>query len=89
MRRVVSFIGGLDLTDGRYDNPEHSLFSTLKVGGVHNGDFYQPSVEGKQPGAGAVFGGGQATPGCRSQHLHAVSASADPDSAQEMLLRCC
>jgi phospholipase D1/2 len=55
MRRVIAFIGGLDLTDGRYDNPEHSLFRTLKVGEVHNGDFYQPSVEGKQSQAGAVF----------------------------------
>jgi hypothetical protein len=55
MRRVISFIGGLDLTDGRYDNPEHSLFGTIKAGGVHNGDFYQPSVEGKQLQAGAVW----------------------------------
>lgn len=31
--RLEAFVGGLDLTDGRYDNPEHSLFRTLD--GVH------------------------------------------------------
>ena len=38
-RRVISFVGGLDLTNGRYDTPEHPLFDTLKT--VHSGDFRQ------------------------------------------------
>merc|ERR1711962_719471 len=28
-RKLVAFIGGLDLTAGRYDSPEHPLFRTL------------------------------------------------------------
>ncbi|TVU37811.1 hypothetical protein EJB05_11148, partial [Eragrostis curvula] len=42
-RRIVSFIGGLDLTDGRYDTQDHSLFRTLNT--VHSEDFYQGSFE--------------------------------------------
>ncbi|KAH7546359.1 hypothetical protein FEM48_Zijuj01G0192300 [Ziziphus jujuba var. spinosa] len=38
-RRIVSFIGGIDLSDGRYDNQSHSLFRTLNT--VHRNDFYQ------------------------------------------------
>lgn len=38
--RLEAFVGGLDLTDGRYDNPYHSLFRTLKS--VHAPpDFWQ------------------------------------------------
>ena len=36
-RRLVAFVGGLDLTGGRYDTPEHELFSTLRTD--HSGDF--------------------------------------------------
>ncbi|OMO57753.1 C2 calcium-dependent membrane targeting [Corchorus olitorius] len=39
-RRVVSFIGGIDLTDGRYDTPSHPIFRSL--GTVHHHDFRQP-----------------------------------------------
>lgn len=38
LRRVVAFIGGLDITDGRFDTPEFPLFRTLRT--LHNGDFY-------------------------------------------------
>ena len=38
-RRLVSFVGGLDVTDGRWDTPDHELFSTLT--NEHDGDFYQ------------------------------------------------
>ena len=40
-RCVVSFVGGLDLCDGRYDSPFHSLFRTLD--NAHNDDFHQPN----------------------------------------------
>ncbi|XP_057968020.1 phospholipase D alpha 1-like isoform X2 [Malania oleifera] len=43
-RRIVSFIGGLDLCDGRYDTPFHSLFRTLST--THNDDFHQPNFAG-------------------------------------------
>ncbi|MED6213002.1 hypothetical protein PIB30_089062, partial [Stylosanthes scabra] len=43
-RRIVSFIGGIDLCDGRYDTQSHSLFQTLAA--EHSKDFYQPSIDG-------------------------------------------
>lgn len=45
-RRVVAFVGGLDLTDGRYDRHDHPLFETLVPGGVHAEDHYQPCIDG-------------------------------------------
>lgn len=43
-RRIVSFIGGIDLCDGRYDTPSHPLFRTLDS--VHHNDFHQPNFDG-------------------------------------------
>ncbi|KAJ7565055.1 hypothetical protein O6H91_02G045900 [Diphasiastrum complanatum] len=42
-RRLVSFVGGIDLCDGRYDNQSHSLFRTLDT--LHKDDFHQPNFE--------------------------------------------
>ncbi|KAL4589235.1 hypothetical protein LXL04_002141 [Taraxacum kok-saghyz] len=39
-RELISFIGGIDLCDGRYDSEKHSIFQTL------NTDFYQTSISG-------------------------------------------
>ncbi|CAI9786920.1 unnamed protein product [Fraxinus pennsylvanica] len=50
-RRIVSFVGGIDLCDGRYDTPFHSLFRTLDT--VHHDDFHQPNY----PGAAITKGG--------------------------------
>ncbi|XP_028799099.1 phospholipase D alpha 1-like [Neltuma alba] len=50
-RRIVSFIGGIDLCDGRYDTQEHPLFSTLNT--THYNDFHQPNF----PGASIKKGG--------------------------------
>ncbi|XP_041993558.1 phospholipase D alpha 1-like [Salvia splendens] len=50
-RRVVSFVGGIDLCDGRYDTRDHSLFRTLNT--VHQDDFHQPNF----PGASVKKGG--------------------------------
>ncbi|KAA8541696.1 hypothetical protein F0562_022848 [Nyssa sinensis] len=41
----MSFVGGLDLCDGRYDTEEHSLFQTLNTES-HCHDFYQTSLAG-------------------------------------------
>ncbi|KAI4335720.1 hypothetical protein L6164_014338 [Bauhinia variegata] len=49
-RRIVSFIGGIDLCDGRYDTPFHSLFRTL--GTAHHDDFHQPNFSGASIGKG-------------------------------------
>ncbi|KAK8496091.1 hypothetical protein V6N12_046660, partial [Hibiscus sabdariffa] len=40
-RTVVSFIGGIDLCDGRYDTQDHPLFGTLDD--IHHDDFHQPN----------------------------------------------
>ncbi|KAL3745429.1 hypothetical protein ACJRO7_014521 [Eucalyptus globulus] len=44
-RRIVSFIGGIDLCDGRYDTQDHPLFKTL-YSDIHRNDFHQPNFEG-------------------------------------------
>ncbi|GBG86059.1 hypothetical protein CBR_g40960 [Chara braunii] len=44
-RVVEVYIGGIDLTVGRYDTPNHPLFKTLNT--VHKNDMYQPSWGGK------------------------------------------
>ncbi|EHA8591706.1 phospholipase D alpha 1 [Cocos nucifera] len=50
-RRIVGFVGGIDLCDGRYDTQDHSLFRTL--GTAHYNDFHQPNF----PGASIRKGG--------------------------------
>ncbi|CAL4979795.1 unnamed protein product [Urochloa decumbens] len=49
-RRIAAFVGGLDLTKGRYDTPEHSLFRTLNT--AHSNDFYQGNIPGADIAAG-------------------------------------
>ena len=44
-REVMSFLGGLDLCDGRYDTEQHSLFHTL-IRESHCYDFYQTNIGG-------------------------------------------
>ncbi|KAF4398107.1 phospholipase D alpha 4 [Cannabis sativa] len=44
-REIMSFIGGLDLCDGRYDTEQHSLFRTLNSES-HCFDFYQTNIAG-------------------------------------------
>ncbi|KAL6532702.1 Phospholipase D [Orobanche gracilis] len=43
-RRIVSFIGGIDICDGRYDTQFHSLFRTLDT--AHHDDFHQANFMG-------------------------------------------
>ena len=43
-------LGGLDLTGGRYDNPVHPLFETLKTD--HDGDFRNSNAKSTPPYAG-------------------------------------
>ncbi|KAJ4839320.1 Phospholipase D [Turnera subulata] len=43
-RRIVSFVGGIDLCDGRYDTQDHPLFKTLDT--IHLDDFHQPNFPG-------------------------------------------
>lgn len=40
-RKIIAFVGGLDLCDGRYDTPYHPLFRTLQT--VHKDDYHNPT----------------------------------------------
>ncbi|KAL6134609.1 hypothetical protein ACLB2K_066838 [Fragaria x ananassa] len=55
-REIMSFIGGLDLCDGRYDTEQHSLFHTLNTES-HCNDFYQTNIAGS-----SIQKGGPRTP---------------------------
>eukprot|EP00667_Euglena_gracilis_P001772 EG_transcript_1770 len=52
-RRRISFIGGVDLTTGRYDTPDHGLYRTLNT--AHQGDFrnklgdFDPALGPREP----------------------------------------
>ena len=43
-RRIIAYVGGLDLTEGRYDTPNHELFSTLL--NENEGDFRNANCSG-------------------------------------------
>ncbi|EXC11731.1 Phospholipase D beta 1 [Morus notabilis] len=47
-RKIIAFIGGLDLCDGRYDTPHHPLFRTLQT--VHKDDYHNPTFTGTVAG---------------------------------------
>ena len=49
-RRLVGWVGGIDITDGRYDNPQYPLFRTLFS--LHAGDFYQNCTVGADKATG-------------------------------------
>uniref|UniRef100_A0A0D9VNR8 Phospholipase D n=1 Tax=Leersia perrieri TaxID=77586 RepID=A0A0D9VNR8_9ORYZ len=40
-RKIVAFVGGLDLCGGRYDTPRHPLFRSLQT--LHKEDYYNPN----------------------------------------------
>lgn len=40
-RKITTFIGGLDLCDGRYDTPEHRLYRDLNT--VFYDDYHNPT----------------------------------------------
>ncbi|KAA8515979.1 hypothetical protein F0562_019158 [Nyssa sinensis] len=47
-RRIIAFLGGLDLCDGRYDTPQHPIFRTLQT--VHVDDYHNPTYTGNVAG---------------------------------------
>ncbi|KAL1818583.1 phospholipase D beta 1 [Daucus carota subsp. sativus] len=48
-RKIIAFLGGLDLCDGRYDTPHHPIFSTLQT--VHKDDYHNPTFAAKVAGS--------------------------------------
>lgn len=57
-RQLMTFVGGLDVTNGRYDTGTHSLFRTLAT--EHSDDLHQPCIVG----ADAKFGGARSWRAC-------------------------
>ncbi|GFY90312.1 phospholipase D beta 1 [Actinidia rufa] len=47
-RKIIAFLGGLDLCNGRYDTPQHPIFRTLQT--VHKDDYHNPTYTGNTAG---------------------------------------
>ncbi|KAL9245316.1 hypothetical protein vseg_018981 [Gypsophila vaccaria] len=47
-RKIIAFVGGLDLCGGRYDTPDHALFRSLET--THKDDYYNPCFQGTSVG---------------------------------------
>ncbi|CAM8997174.1 unnamed protein product [Rhodiola kirilowii] len=69
-RKIVAFVGGLDLCKGRYDTPGHSIYRTLKT--VHSDDFHNPNFTG-------------ATDGCPREPWHDLHSRIDGPAAYDVL----
>ncbi|XP_072950499.1 phospholipase D alpha 4 [Typha angustifolia] len=72
-REIISFLGGLDLCDGRYDTERHSLFRTLDSKS-HSNDFYQINFAGA-----SLYRGGPREP------WHDVHACVTGEAARDVL----
>jgi hypothetical protein len=71
-RRLVAFVGGLDLTEGRYDTHDHPLFASTHPGGPHEHDLYQGCIGGT---CGAVA----RRKGCKWLYPQGAAACCRPD----------
>lgn len=69
-RKIIAFIGGLDLCLGRYDTPTHSLFRTLQT--THKDDFHNPNFVGS-------------VTGCPRQPWHDLHSKVDGPAAYDIL----
>ncbi|XP_019105235.2 phospholipase D gamma 1 isoform X2 [Beta vulgaris subsp. vulgaris] len=69
-RKLIAFVGGLDLCKGRYDTPEHSLFRTLET--AHEDDFHNPNFTGS-------------TTGCPREPWHDLHSQIDGPAVYDIL----
>ncbi|GAB4861851.1 Phospholipase D beta 1 [Ancistrocladus abbreviatus] len=69
-RKIIAFVGGLDLCDGRYDTPQHPLFWTL--GTIHKDDYHNPCFAGS-------------TVGCPREPWHDLHCKIDGPAAYDVL----
>ncbi|XP_076939161.1 phospholipase D beta 1-like [Bidens hawaiensis] len=69
-RKIISFIGGLDLCNGRYDNPTHPIFKTLET--LHSDDFHNPTFTGS-------------VAGCPREPWHDLHSKIDGPAAYDLL----
>ncbi|XBI42206.1 hypothetical protein VPH35_126566 [Triticum aestivum] len=75
-RQIVSFLGGLDVCNGRYDTQSHSLFRTLGTGQAHSNDFSQINFSDE---AATLDKGGPRTP------WHDIHAKVEGAAAWDVL----
>ncbi|XP_027339721.1 phospholipase D gamma 1-like isoform X3 [Abrus precatorius] len=71
-RKIIAFVGGLDLCDGRYDTPHHPLFRTLQT--VHKDDYHNPTF--------TVIG---SVGGCPREPWHDLHSKIDGPAAYDVL----
>ncbi|CAO2835004.1 unnamed protein product [Amaranthus hypochondriacus] len=69
-RKIVAFVGGLDLCDGRYDTPGHPLFRSLQT--THKDDYHNPCFQGN-------------TTGCPREPWHDLHCKIDGPAAYDVL----
>ncbi|CAN6704267.1 unnamed protein product [Malus baccata var. baccata] len=69
-RKIMAFVGGLDLCDGRYDTPDHPIFRTLQT--VHKDDYHNPTYTGS-------------TAGCPREPWHDMHSRLDGPAAYDVL----
>ncbi|XP_021803834.1 phospholipase D beta 1-like [Prunus avium] len=69
-RKIIAFVGGLDLCMGRYDTPEHSIFRSMKT--LHKDDCRNPTFSER-----AV--------GCPRQPWHDLHSKIDGPAAYDVL----
>ncbi|KAJ8748941.1 hypothetical protein K2173_013378 [Erythroxylum novogranatense] len=69
-RKIIAFVGGLDLCDGRYDTPQHPIFRTLQT--VHKDDYHNPNYNGN-------------TAGCPREPWHDMHCKIDGPAAYDVL----
>ncbi|CAN1332788.1 Phospholipase D beta 1 [Linum perenne] len=70
-RKIVAFVGGLDLCNGRYDTQDHSLFRTRET--VHKEDFHNPTFLWQDP------------TGCPREPWHDLHSKIDGPAAYDVL----
>ncbi|CAI0400016.1 unnamed protein product [Linum tenue] len=69
-RKIVAFVGGLDLCNGRYDTQDHPIFRTSQT--LHRDDFHNPTFAA--PGAG-----------CPREPWHDLHSKIDGPAAYDVL----
>ncbi|XP_028769079.1 phospholipase D gamma 1-like [Neltuma alba] len=69
-RKIIAFVGGLDLCDGRYDFPHHPLFRTRHS--LHKDDYHNPTFTGN-------------TGGCPREPWHDLHSKIDGPAAYDVL----
>ncbi|KAI4315350.1 hypothetical protein L6164_028169 [Bauhinia variegata] len=69
-RKIIAFVGGLDLCMGRYDTPHHSLFRTLHT--AHKEDYHNPNFTGP-------------VDGCPREPWHDLHSQIDGPAAYDIL----